>query len=519
MKQYEIGIISMIMCCWVSVSYSQTIDWGPSYERSSLFNEQQIVQIKEDGCLVWQYYKDPQYYFKYKALQYDQQGKQQASAAPLVFKYQDQNGQYQANQYKENQWRFYYTVVQEEAGKELLCWTSLDLETLDLESSQQLLSTIDYNKAHGRSTYQIGQSSNQQTLLYGLLPQARKEPGQLFVQVLNAAGQVTTRQQIQVPQEASLLLLKDIQDAFLTTEGTAYLLCKFYHKKSRKEEKKMGIPYHYALLQVTAKGEVTWQDSLGISTQDSSIIVSARLYQAPNEGAIYCVGSYKTPSNGGLFQWAIEQPAAITTLAYPAGLKRKPTAQKSKKITLQTYKIKQWLPQEAGSYLAIAEQQYTKVYWDKSEGQQALHQLHDILLMKWNKQGELLWYHNIAKRQRGGGDGFTTMKETWYSFAAFEQAGQVHVFYNDLPENKQVEPELLQIGYYNQPQTLDCWHYRLDQKTGELIAAQPLEAAKDWLVYPQKIRLLPNGQVLLAALKPTVSIKEKALLRWGKFSL
>ncbi|MGH1335875.1 MAG: hypothetical protein ACRBFS_07075 [Aureispira sp.] len=519
MKGYWIGIISMITCYWAPLSYSQTINWGPTYKRTSLFNEQQIVHTSEKRLLVWRHYKDPQSYFQYEASMYYQEA-YTGGASPFEWKEGAQRMLYQANHYKNNQWRFYYTIPQQATGKELLCWIGYNPETLILEQSQQLLTTTNYNKTQGGIAYRVDQSLNKQTLLYGLLPPTRKQPAQLLVHVLDEEGEITRSQQVEAPQEAGLFTVEDVQDAFLSIEGTAYLLCKFYHKKSRKEEKKIGISYHYALLQIEADGKTTWRDSLAVlSEKDSAIVVSARLYQAPNQAGIYCVGSYKTPSNGGLFQWNIEEPAKALTLAYPTELWRIQGAKPSKKVTPKTYKIKQWLPQADGSFLAIAEKHYIKVYWDKSEGQQALHQLHDILLMKWDAQGELLWYHNIPKRQRGGGEGFTNMKETWYSFAAFEQAGQIHVFYNDLPENKDAPPNALETGYYNQPKALDCWHYRLDKATGELIKAQPLEGTKDWLIYPQKIRLLSNGQVLVAALQLATSVKEKALFRWGQFSL
>lgn len=509
------GFCLVIMSCWVFCSQGQTIQWGPAYERSSLFNQQQIVQTAEEGIYVWQYYKDPQYYFKQKALYYDNKGKQKASPAPLQFSYQEQSGHYQATHFVGEQWRFYYTIPPTKSEKELLCQVDLHPQTLALESTPQVIATTAYNKTQGGAVYQLGQSLQEQTLLYGILPQPKKKAALLTLHWLNTEGKALQSQQITVPQEAGLFKIEDVQDAFLTSTGTAYLLCKFYHNKARKEEKKMSMPYHYALLTVPAQGQATWEDSLSILTpEDSAWVVSAHLYA--QEETVYCVGTYKKPVSGGFFQYALNNPQKMLTLHYPTRLWQEEQEQKGKKVGLQQHKIKQWFPQADGSYLAVAEQHYTKVYWDKSEGQQALHQLKDILLMKWDEEGQLLWYHNIDKHQKGGGEGYTNMKETWYSFAALEQEGKVHIFYNELPDNN---PEELKAGYYNQPKALECWHYQINIENGELIQAQPLEVDQEWLIYPQKIQLLPNGQVLLVALKKAASAKEKALLRWGQYAL
>lgn len=514
MKGYWLGMMSWC-CCWASWSQGQNIEWGTAYERSSLFNQQQIVQVAEEGIYVWQYYKDPQYYFKHKALYYDNQGNKIASEAPIQLDYQGQAGAYQASHFVGEQWQLYYTVPQPKAEKELLCQVQLNPQTLALETNPQVITTIPYNKAKGGSAYRLGQSLQEQTLLYGVLPQAKKKAAQLSLHLLNQEGTALQSRQITVPQEAGLLSIEDVQEAFLTSTGTVYLLCKFYHNKARKEEKKLGMPYHFALLTVHEQGEVTWKDSLSIlSPEDSAWVVSAHLYE--HQGAIYCVGTYKKPISGGFFQWSMATTEQVLTLDYPTRLWQEEQQQKSKKVGLQNHRIKQWLPQADGSYLAIAEQHYIKVYWDKSEGQQTLHHLKDILLVKWDEEGQLLWYHNIDKHQKGGGEGYTSMKETWYSFAALQKEGQVHVFYNELPDN---DPEELKLGYYNQPKALDCWHYQINEENGELIKAQPLEVEKEWLLYPQKIQLLPNGQVLLVALKRATSAKEKALLRWGYYAL
>ena len=519
MKLYWLGIIIGINCYWATESCGQSITWGPAYERSSLFNQQSIVHIGTEQMLVWQHYKNPEYYWKYKALRYDENLVQTASDSPIQFDYQGISGTYQISQYQNNQWNFYYTIFQPVTTKELLCWTTINPQTLALETNVQIIDSIHYPTKFGRTKYQLGKAPNNQTLLYGLLPQAHKQAAQLLVYQLDKAGKSIHQQQISIPQEAGLLLLEDIKDAILSSQGSAYFLCKFYHKKNRKEEKKSELPYHYALLQIDATGAVSWQDNLNITNQvDSSELVSAHLYSNPNLEQIYCVGTYRRPIGAGMFQWNLSDQS-LRTIAYPQSLKHTQIERKSKKIGLQSYKIQQGFPQQDGGFLAVAEQQYTKVYWDKSEGGQILQQVHDILLMKWDVQGKLLWYHNIPKRQRAGGEGYTAMQETWYSFNALEQEQTIHLFYNDLPENKNVAAELLATGYYNQPQALQCWHYCLHTQTGELITAQPLDSPKDWLIYPQKIQIRPDGKVILAALQLATSAKEKVKIRWGYCSL
>ncbi|MFK7798195.1 MAG: hypothetical protein AB8E82_12130 [Aureispira sp.] len=519
MKQYWFGIIIVISCYWATWSCGQSITWGPTYERSSLFNQQEVARIGTDKMLVWQHYKDPQYYWNYKALQYDKLFNQTASPAPITFEYQGIRGTYQANHYQNNQWRFYYTIPSTATTKEVLCWATLNTQTLALETNAQIIDTLPYNAKLGKASYQLGKAPNKQTLLYGLLPQVRKQAAQLVVYQLDEAGKVVLQQQIPAPQEAGLFRLEDIQDAILTPQGNAYLLCKFYHKKSRKEEKKTALPYHYALLQIDAQGATIWRDSLNISAQvDSSELVSARLYSHPNLEQVRCIGTYRRPSSAGMFQLNLVNES-LWAMAYPDALNRVPIERKSKKVGLHSYKIQQGFPQDDGSFLAIAEQQYTKVYWDKSEGGQTLQRLQDILLMKWDAQGKLLWYHNIPKRQRAGGEGYTAMQETWHSFNAFEQNQKIHLFYNDLPQNKNAAAESLETGYYNQPQALQCWHYCLHTQTGELINAQTLDSPKDWLIYPKKIQLRSDGQIVLAALQLAASAKEKAKIRWGHCTL
>lgn len=93
----------------------------------------------------------------------------------------------------------------------------------------------------------------------------------------------------------------------------------------------------------------------------------------------------------------------------------------------QNYKIKTIWEQADGTQLVFAEQHYIKVYWDKLEGRQELHQINDILVAKLAENDTILWARIIPKRQKGEEMDIQMFLTNFILLAHSKEGGHTHL--------------------------------------------------------------------------------------------
>ena len=207
--------------------------------------------------------------------------------------------------------------------------------------------------------------------------------------------------------------MKDVVDAVVDNEGNAYLLCKLYKGKLKKEEKKKGTRYVYTIIKMDNTAKITVLDTLKVlEAKDSAIVISAKLSVNNRNKVVRCTGNFKTPNNTTeLFYIRLDGNNWMneTSIYYPPEFVKKTYAtqkqkNKKKKLGLENYKIKNILELDNGEKIIFAEQHYIKVYDDKSEGRQALHTLHNIFVARVSSNDSIQWIKLLPKRQTGGGE-------------------------------------------------------------------------------------------------------------------
>jgi hypothetical protein len=518
MNALKLGLLAVGCLVELSVGYSQTMNWSPATEGYYTTEDpERFIQADQQTFYTLCYVIDSLGEPFYQAKRYNQHLE---ASTHLVLRPQKRKlAAYQDSRFRGNQWRLYYRQQTPE-NQEALYWKGSAAATLQPNQSPKLLTTWQFPTTRLNGNYRVAQGSSDNTLLYGVLLAAPRQPAVLQIHRLDAAGELEETLTITTPQESRSMRMEDVQDVWLLADGRIYVLCKFYARASRKEERQMSMPYRYALLQIDAQGTTTWRDSLRIAPElDSTDVVSARLYSNAEQTTVYCAGTYKTPAHAGAFQWNVASTNLPQLVPYTEQLQRAQRAQKTRKISLKSYKIKDFWPLPDGSYLATAEQEYTKVYLDKLLGEQKIRKRYNALLIKWDVQGRVLWEHSLEKRQQAGGAGHALDRTYWDSFAAFVQEGEIHLFYNELPENRALLLAEQTTGEYHAPTALDFWEQTIDLNTGQALPRVLLQKASPWLIFPRRIQQLPTGDLLLPALKLGQSSHENTQRRWGLLSL
>lgn len=533
MINWRVRIILLVTMTLKTLSLcAQEIQWSEKYEMSSIFNENKILKTTKDGFYVLQNYKDANYDYQRKLSFYDWNFKKSEGAKSIDLSYKNTKGYHPLSlSMKENHYLF-YTTDDVDRQVETLLLSPFNFETLTINNPPHVVGEVAYqdliNPQEGLSYCTSADQSK--ILFYGVMAYPKKGNGKIGTLLINDDCEELSAKNILLKQKAEILTTDDIVDAVVDNMGNAYLLCKIYKGKDKKEERKIGTRFIYSLIYVGIKADPQVLDTLKVlSPQDSAIVVSAKLSMNATTGVVTCLGTYKIPrKKAGLFSLNLtadlsEKPVVIDypkeLLDVEAKMPRK--IKKRKHLSSKNYKVKSIFEQKDGTQIVIAEQHYINAYWDKSEGRQELHKLHNLLVTKI-AGNRMEWSKVLAKRQRGGGVGYTNVPETLYSFYAFEKEGDLHILYNELKENLKIINEYqLEKGYYNKPKDCLLVHCKIDLGSGVLKFKEPvLDLKKDGVaVYPKATKVLEDGNLLLLAVKPEYSLKEPSYIRFGHWKL
>lgn len=530
---YRFALLGVLFIM-TTTAWTQQMKWSENYPMNSIFNKNEIVQASLDGFYVLQNYKDANYYYQQNISFYTLDFEKREGGESMKFLHEKVKGIYQFAMPGITLPYIGYAVDDVETEKETLFTKLINPNTLaPISLAKELIETDYKNKIKPKGGYRYCASEDgSKVLFYAQVPYEKKAKGAIDLLLVDAEFDELGKGVANLNQEADILSVSDVVDVVVANDGLVYFLCKIYKNKDKKEEKKIGKRFVYSLVQMDYNSETKVQvlDTLKVlSRQDSAIIVSAKLSINRNSGAITCLGTYKLPrKKAGLF--SLDAKQAFSTmpvvmdypeevLALEAKMPRK--IKKKKHLSLKNYKIKSIFEQSDGTQIIVAEQHYINVYWDKSEGRQEQHKLHNLLVAKLKDQ-QIIWSKVLPKRQRAGAEGYTNVPEKLYSFYAFLRKGEIHVLYNELKENLAITNEFeLEKGYYNKPKDCQLVHCKIDLSSGVLKSKESvLELEKDGVaVYPKETKILPDGSLLLLGVKPEYNLKEPSFIRFGHWTL
>lgn len=533
--KHSIALLGVLIAMTTS-AWTQEMKWSETYEMNSIFNENNIIQASIDGFYVLQNYKNADYYYQQKIGLYTLDFKKQEADKPMEFLHDNVKGRYQFAMAGVSSPYVGYAVDQVEEQKETLFIKLINPNSLSPINLAKKLLEIDYkDKIKPKDGYRYCASPDgSRFLFYGQMPYEKKGKGNGKISLLltDSKFEALGTAVAEMNQESGILTVNDVVDAVVDNSGRVYLLCKIYKGKDKKEEKKQGTRFVYSLVEMDYSANSAMQilDTLTVLTpQDSAIIVSAKLSINNTSGAITCMGTYKLPrKKAGLFsvdaQKAFsELPVLLDypeeVLALEARMPRK--VKKKKHLSLKNYKIKSIFEQADGTQIIVAEQHYINAYWDKSEGRQEQHKLHNLFVAKINKQ-KIEWARVLPKRQRAGAEGYSNVPHKLYSFYAFQRKGEIHLLYNEMKENLAITDEFkLEKGYYNKPKDCDLVHCKIDLSSGVLKSKESVLGLKEdgVAIYPNETKVLNDGSLLLLGVKPEYSLKEPSYIRFGHWVL
>lgn len=215
------------------------------------------------------------------------------------------------------------------------------------------------------------------------------------------------------------LIVKKIKDRFFDyttvevddTDGTLYFLGKSFENESRRKKKKGKSNYHFELSKIDANGEKT------VSFKNPDKFISS-LSLVKNKENLSCVGFYGNKDEGKLngvcminidaetFEVETKKfnPFSNTFLTDKYGDNERKKKRKSKKglknISYRSIEI-----QENGDLIISAEEDYITVHTTMGQNgamsSYTIQHYDDIIALKLNKEGDLLWSRNINKAQTG----------------------------------------------------------------------------------------------------------------------
>jgi len=208
---------------------------------------------------------------------------------------------------------------------------------------------------------------------------------------------------------------RDIKDKYFDFEdvdisdydGTIFLLGKAYENKSRKSKKKGKTNYHYEVYKLSKDGK----QQLNIKEPEKFI---GSLYALHNKGQIALVGFYSDKDDyryKGVCRYDLSNDLKIINKSFqPFSTQffedkyKKGAKVKKKHKELKHLAIKSIFLDNEGNVVINAEEQYITRYYSQSQHGGhwvTVYNFDDIITVKLDKNGKLIWARNINKWQTG----------------------------------------------------------------------------------------------------------------------
>lgn len=514
--------LALFIFCWtILASYTQAqILWTNPQTMSSVYNQQEIIHTNSKGFLSLYRYKDKQYIFQQRLDYYNNQLELEKSrlldTCDNSSKKETLLGFFELNK---TLYSYFLNTNLEESKEQFF------VHSLDSKKPPVLLFDIGDNY---HQSYKISSSPNQSKLLiYYQLATDKKENAKLHLLVFDDNFNLLTDKKINLSQKSNSFDINDISEAIIKDDGAAVLLYKRYKHQEKREEKKQGPLFVFSLINLSKDGIISSLDTLQIQTpKDSAVLISATLFLDASTQDIHCIGTFGgAKEHYALFDYNTTENNAekAVIINYPASFVDSSVvsprlSQKKKKMGLENYKIKQILPQQNGDKIILAEQVYSYVYFDKTEGRQETHRLNNIALIRISAD-TVQWVQSLAKRQKGGGVGYTNIPLKLYSFYAFQKEEKVVILYNDLESNLDIKEEMeLKPIDWNNPKDGSLIACQIDLKDGTLLSKKSiytLENSQHFFV-PSSAKKMLDKSIYFIGFKPEKQAKNNATYHFGK---
>jgi len=513
--------------------FAQEMEWSESYEMSSVFNTNEVVHASKEGFYVVEKYKDEHFYFQKRLVHYNKKFEAKEGVERFDLDYKGVKTKYQFGISVKGQGYLCFLANDEGRQSANFLIDALNVDSLKGNHRPVSLFEVDYkDKKYDQGGFKCLSSEDQSKwLFYAKRPYSKKEKAEIEMHIGGSDFNEFSTAVAKLSQKASKWTIDDVVDAVVDNSGNAYLLCKSYKTKDKKEEKKKGTRFVYSLVKMDKDAKVKVLDTLKIlQAKDSAIVISAKLSLNNKTNTVSCIGTFKTPRKEvAIFRYRLDKEdwSKGVVIAYPKAFVEKTAVsrrekKKKKKLGLENYKIETIIEQANGDKIILAEQHYTKVFVDKSEGRQELHRLNNIYVAKLLASDSIQWISLIHKRQTGGAGGYTNLPRKLYSFSAFQQDSVVHILYNELESNLTVENELkLKVVDYNAPKDCGVVHCGVNATSGEVLYKKSLSQLKEngVAIYPKAAILQEDNSLLLLGMKPNQKGGRKAYYRYGRLQL
>ncbi len=309
-----------------------------------------------------------------------------------------------------NQWK----------GKKQIFLKGIDDQSLLLEEGKTVLAEYDCspmeNLKFDNYTYRISNDDSKLVLAYEM-PTSKQGFRQYGIHVLDKNFEVIWSKEFEIPYKKGIGSLEQVE---IDNQGNAFLLIRKYRTKNVVISDR---DFDYELVGLFEKGERFEPLSLDIQ----GLPICGGKMSFDNEQNLICAGlisSKKSAEAEGVFYVKLKVADRLEVLVEKHQML-------SKEISV--FKFQEMLIDENGDAYVLAEHYYAEVRFDNN-GQQmddAKYTFDDILVMKVNNRGELLWDEIVEKKQR--------MEEPAYgSFGAFIFDSNLHLLFSEQVKNMQL---------------------------------------------------------------------------------
>ncbi len=349
-----------------------------------------------------------------------------------------------------------YYAPDRSVKKNTLSLQEIDKKTLTPTGDARKIGEIDYTGKRQRNSgdfaYKFSRDSSKILIVYGL-PFDDEAPERFGLHVLNTELTTLWKKDITLPYADELF---DITSYRVDNDGNAYMLGKVYNEK--RKEKKRGLPnYRYEVIACRDGGANLQQypisvderflTDMQIEIQDSQTIVCAGFYS--EKGTVSIRGTYFLKVDAASKQILAKNFKDFEIGFITQNMKRrdaKRAARQEKRgddAELFEYDLDKLLIGKDGSAVLIAEQyflrsvtQYQSINGMRTSTTITYYYYNDIIAVKMDASGEIVWSRKIPKTQLTREDGGFYSS---YTFAIVK--GNLCFIYNDNPDNMALEDD------------------------------------------------------------------------------
>lgn len=350
----------------------------------------------------------------------------------------------------------FYSFADRSVKKNVLSLQEIDKKTLTPTGDIKKIGEIDYagkrQRNSGQFLYKLSRDSSKMLIVYAL-PYNEDAPQKFGFHVLNSQLNTLWQKDIELPYADELF---DISSFRVDNDGNAYMLGKVYNEK--RKEKRRGLPnYRYEVIacrdgganlqQYPVSVEDRFLTDMQIEIQDAQTIVCAGFYS--EKGTISIRGTYFLKVDAASKQISAKNFKDFEIGFITQNMKRreaKRAARQEKRgddAELFEYDLDKLLIGKDGSAVLIAEQyfvrsvtQYQSINGRQTTNTVTYYYYNDIIAVKMDPSGEIVWSRKIPKTQMTREDG-----GYYSSYALAIVKGNLCFIYNDNPDNLTLEDD------------------------------------------------------------------------------